>query len=741
MNNSIFIILAFSLSAIVTALILPILTRVCYKRGIYDLPDERKVHKHNVPRMGGVVFVPATIVGMVGTMALSSFLSTDSFQTIHFSTIVIASAALLIYMIGVIDDLLGCSAKIKFIVQFVATCAMPFCGLRIDSLYGFLGIYELPLLYSYALTVFIAILIVNAINLIDGIDGLAASVSLVALVVFGVLFGKVNVPSFTLLCASLVGTLVVFLFYNTQGTVEKRTKTFMGDSGSLLLGLVSAYFTIKYMMVNSMTLPERPDGLLMSYSILLVPCFDLCRVALCRLMRGQGIFSPDKTHLHHKLMAKGFSMANAVFVVLGLQIGFILLNIALFQLNVAMEYIVLTDTAIFTLLNIYLPIPQKREKNAQTRVLIVVNEDRFFLSHRKDIALRAQKEGYDVKIVCKDTGHHDVIMQLGLPVIELPINPTGMNLREELATYRFLQQLYKRENPDLVHHVGLKNILWGSLAAKNTGVPAVVNAVSGLGVLFSQTKVSFISRCILRVMQYSNQGVNVSEIFQNKADKELFLRHHVVDEAHCDFIKGSGVDLQEYAFVPSPTSGKIRVLFTGRMVKEKGVFTLIDAAERLRAEYADKVEFLLCGGLSNNPAAAKRHELQERCDGTYIQWLGFRSDIRVLLQSSHIMAFPSYYREGVPRSLIEACATGRPIVTCNTIGCRDAVDDGENGFLIEPQNVGELADRLRQLIDDAALRQRMGEYGRRKAEQEFDINIVVQSHMDIYRRLTQEQAD
>lgn len=369
------------------------------------------------------------------------------------------------------------------------------------------------------------------------------------------------------------------------------------------------------------------------------------------------------------------------------------------------------------------------------KLLIVVNEDRFFLSHRKDIALRAQKEGFDVIVVCKDTGRHDEIKALGLPVIELPVNPTGMSLREELRTFRFLRKLYKKQKPDIVHHVGLKNILWGGLAAKRRKVHGVVNAVSGLGVLFSGYKPSLLASAILRVMAYSCNRPRVKAIFQNPEDQSLFIMRDVVQVDQCEFIKGSGVSLREYGFVPEPESGKIRIIFTARMLKEKGVLTLIEAANLLRKDYADKVEFLLCGGLSNNPNGVTKEELERACDGIYLQWLGHRSDIKQLLESCHIMAFPSYYREGVPRSLIEACAIGRPIVTCDSIGCKDAVDDGVNGFLIRPRDSYALAERLRKLIDSSSLRRMMGAKGRVKAEMEFDINFVLDKHMEIYHSL------
>lgn len=369
------------------------------------------------------------------------------------------------------------------------------------------------------------------------------------------------------------------------------------------------------------------------------------------------------------------------------------------------------------------------------KLLIVVNEDRFFLSHRKDIALRAQAEGFDVAIVCKDTGRGCEVKALGLPMVDMPINPTGTNLKEELSTLLFLWRLYRKEQPNIVHHVGLKNILWGSLAAKFAKVGGVVNAVCGLGVLFAGERPSLMAHMVMKVMAFANHGMNVSEIFQNEDDMQLFISQGIADTSQCDFIKGSGVDLTTFSNVPKPVDGKCRIIFTARMVKEKGVITLIEAAEKLRPEFGDKVEFLLCGDLSNNPDGIKKEELENRCDGVYLQWLGYRKDVKDLLMSSHIMAFPSYYREGLPLSLIEACAVGLPIVTCDSIGCRDTVDDGVNGFLIPPRDSDALADRLRVLILDPSMREAMGKKGREKAEKVFSLKKVVDKHIEIYNRI------
>ncbi len=369
------------------------------------------------------------------------------------------------------------------------------------------------------------------------------------------------------------------------------------------------------------------------------------------------------------------------------------------------------------------------------KLLMIVNEDRFFLSHRKEIALAAQEAGWDVTVVCKDTGRRQEVEALGLKVLELPINPTGMNLIQEFRTWRFLYTLYKKNRDAVVHHVGLKNILWGGLAAKLTGVRGVVNAVSGLGAIFSGNNMGMTAKGILAVMRFANRRKNVKVIFQNKEDRNLFLQHGVITEGQAAFIKGSGVDLNVFKYVPEPDSETLKVIFTARMVKEKGIIEVIEAAERLRKEYEGRVEFWLCGRLAVNADAISREELESRCDGRYIKWLDFQKDIKAILGQCHIMAFPSYYREGVPKSLIDACAIGRPIVTTDSIGCKDVVDNGVNGFLIPVKDSIALAEKLRILIEDKALRYRMGKASREKAEREFALENVVQKHLEIYSKV------
>lgn len=369
------------------------------------------------------------------------------------------------------------------------------------------------------------------------------------------------------------------------------------------------------------------------------------------------------------------------------------------------------------------------------KLFIVVNVDWFFLSHRKDIALAAQKAGWDVTIVTADTGKLKEIEAIGLKTINLPMSRSGMNIKEELGTLNFLRKLYKREKPDVVHHVGMKTILWGTLAAKFSKVNGVVNAISGLGGFFAEDNKGLMARVMPKVLKYSHNRKNLLCIFQNDEDKGLYVKNGIINPEQARYIKGSGVNLNEFCYTPEPTEGKIRVILTARMIVEKGIFILIEAAEKLRSKYEDKVEFLIVGGIDDHPGAITKEQLDEVCDGKYIQWLGYRTDVKELLQSSHIVAFPSYYMEGLPKSLIEADAIGRPVITCNSVGCKETVIDGYNGYLIPTKNVDALVEKLDILLGDAKLRQEMGKNSRKYAEENFSIDVVIERHLKIYEEL------
>ena len=373
------------------------------------------------------------------------------------------------------------------------------------------------------------------------------------------------------------------------------------------------------------------------------------------------------------------------------------------------------------------------------KLFIVVNQDWFFLSHRLPIGVAAKDAGYDVTIVSEDTGVTDKIRESGLKTINLPINKAGTNIKDEIKTFFFLYKLFLREKPDIVHLVGLKTMLWGSLACRFAGIKAMVSAVCGLGVLFDEEHIrSFMTRSILKVLRATHKKKRLTVIFQNNDDKAIFLNAKIIKEEQCVFTNGSGIDLHNYNYTPEHIDGLIKIIFTARMVENKGTLVLIDAAKKLETEYKGKVQFLLCGGLDTNPNGITKEMLESRCDGEYIQWLGHRKDVLELLKQSHIMAFPSWYREGLPKSVIEAEAIGRPVVTTDSVGCRDTVIDGKNGYMIPIKDSDALAAALKKLIDNPELRQTMGKNAREFAVSRFDIKDVVKVHLDVYKNIMEK---
>ncbi|MCC8019591.1 MAG: glycosyltransferase family 4 protein [Rikenellaceae bacterium] len=368
----------------------------------------------------------------------------------------------------------------------------------------------------------------------------------------------------------------------------------------------------------------------------------------------------------------------------------------------------------------------------QKKLFIVVNVDSFFLSHRREIASAAVAQGYDVTVIARDTGHKNKIFSLGVKHIDLPIDRADMNIRKEWQLCKFLTNLYRKEKPDIIHHVGLKIILWGTIASVRAGCRNVVNAVSGLGIMFSEGRVSLIAKSILITLRLYCRKINIITIFQNKDDYDLFRSYGIVSDENSVIIPGSGVDLDKYLYSPEQKEDKLHIIFTARMLEEKGVYDLIKAAEILREKYARKIRFILCGGIDPNPKGITKEYLTDSCDGDYICWLGHRTDIDRLLRSSHIVAFPSYYREGIPKSLIEAAAAGKPIVTCDSVGCRDAVVHGVTGLLVPAKSPEALAKSLEILIDDDKKRHAMGKEARLLAEQKFSLTAVIEEHLNIY---------
>lgn len=366
-------------------------------------------------------------------------------------------------------------------------------------------------------------------------------------------------------------------------------------------------------------------------------------------------------------------------------------------------------------------------------LLIVANVDWFFISHRLIIAEEAVKQGWKVFVACEDTGRSQEISSKGISFVNLSFSRSGINPIQELQTIRRFFKLYKEIKPDVVHQVTLKPVIYGSIVAKLLNISKVVNAISGLGYNFTREKRSIVQKILLNLMKYAFNRDNLTIIFQNDDDKnELSKLGVIAQNNHLTKIKGSGVNLQEFSQSEFTDFDLLKVLFPARMLWDKGVKELLEASELLREKYKGKIQFILSGLVDkDNKAGVSEEYLNTWCDGEYVKWIGYQKEMVEVYKRSHIVVLPSY-REGMPKTLLEACAIGRPIITTDAIGCKECVDEGENGYKVPVYAVQELADAIEKLVNNTDEIIRMGYNSRKKAEKEFDVNEVVKKHLEIY---------
>ncbi|MDR7946758.1 glycosyltransferase family 4 protein [Achromobacter aegrifaciens] len=375
--------------------------------------------------------------------------------------------------------------------------------------------------------------------------------------------------------------------------------------------------------------------------------------------------------------------------------------------------------------------------SAGRRLLFVVNNPAFFMSHRVPVALAAQQAGYEVHVATMDGPAVADIQALGMTHHAIPMTRSGKHPLQELGTLLALIRLFRHLRPQIVHLVTIKPVLYGGIAARLTHVPGMVAAISGLGFVFlsNSLKMKLVRAVVARLYRLALGHPNSRVIFQNASDRDLLKSLGAVRDAQVVMIRGAGVDLNEYRAQPEPPAPPVVVTMVARLLRDKGVQEFVQAARLLR-ERGLPVTMQLVGGVdAGNPASATQDDVdawqQEGC----VRALGERSDVAALYAASHIAVLPSY-REGLPKSLIEAAACARAVVTTDVPGCRDAIEPGETGLLVPVRDAQALADAIARLAEDPALRQSMGAAGRALAEREFNIDRVARIHVEIYDALS-----
>lgn len=376
---------------------------------------------------------------------------------------------------------------------------------------------------------------------------------------------------------------------------------------------------------------------------------------------------------------------------------------------------------------------------AGRRLLMVVNNPAFFLSHRLPIALGARAAGYEVHIATMNGPSVPDILRHGLSHHVIPMSRSGKNPVQEIRSIHALYTLFKQVRPDVVHGVTIKPVLYGGIAARLAGVPAYVAAISGLGFIFTRPSrgIDLLRTAATLLYRLALGHRNSRVIFQNNNDRDVLRKLGVVRPGQVVMVRGSGVDLDTFRCVPEPDGPPVAIM-AARLLEDKGVREYVEAAQ-LSAGDDSGLRWTLVGSPDpGNPASITQAQYDAWRKEGVVQCMGERSDVAQLYADAHIVVLPSY-REGLPKSLVEAAAAGRAVVTTDVPGCRDAIEADVSGLLVPAHDTVALADAVIRLAQDGELRRSMGAAGRRLAEREFDIRKIVDHHLDIYAALLESQ--
>lgn len=372
----------------------------------------------------------------------------------------------------------------------------------------------------------------------------------------------------------------------------------------------------------------------------------------------------------------------------------------------------------------------------KSRILIVVNVDWFFLSHRLPVALAARERGYEVFVAAADTGKRAEIESYGLTFINAPYLEKSHSFLSELYMILKLGRLYKDIKPDLVHHVTIRPVLYGSIASRLYRVKAVVNALSGLGYLFINQgfKSRILREVVTKLLKIGFSHSNQLLILQNKDDREKFIKRGLIQPEKIRIVRGSGVDTDLFKPQPEKGSAGVDVAFIGRLLWDKGIAEFVEAANLLKKQGVHASFHIYGAQYENNPMSVPDDVIDDWKSNHLFTVHGQKDRIEDHLEDIDIVCLPSY-REGLPKALLEAASAGLPIVTTDTPGCREVVDDGVNGYLVPSRNASLVAESLKKLIENPELRSEFGKAGRKKVLKEFTVDKVVEETMNIYSSL------
>jgi glycosyltransferase involved in cell wall biosynthesis len=374
------------------------------------------------------------------------------------------------------------------------------------------------------------------------------------------------------------------------------------------------------------------------------------------------------------------------------------------------------------------------------RLLYVINEAYFFMAHRLPAVKAVEGLGFEIHVAAP-AGHTwapegfeiSQLSDAGFTFHELPLSRRGLNPIQELRTIFALWRIYRKLKPDMVHHLTIKPIIYGGLAARLAGVPVVIASVTGLGQIFVAKGflASGLRKLVVWLYRLVTGHPRFRVLVENPDDRDTLDRLGAVPRSLTTVINGTGVPLDEFSPNPLPDGPPIVVL-ASRMIREKGIEDFVMAAELLKQRGRNVRMVLVGDSKADNPRSVSEAELQAWNDAGVVEWWGRREDIPAVFAQASVVCLPTRYGEGIPRSLIEAASCARPLVATDAPGCREIVQDGDNGLLVPIGDQIALANAIERLIEDPVLSERMGKRGRELVREKYSVETVINQTRAVY---------
>ena len=720
-----YILISFSSAVFTAFILLPWVLKHAYDKGFYALRAPSSDNGVKVLSIGGAVLAPSVLIGMTLSMVLMSE-GEDLNQSIKTTTMLLGCGVMMVYLIGLLNDLFGLSARFRFVIQLLASASLPLCELYLDNLHGFMCFETIPWYVGMLLTMLFVVVVVNAINMIDGIDGLASMYVILCLICFGGCFWDSGNLIYSYIASAFIGALLVFLYYNMFGSREKKTKTFMGDSGSMMLGFSLAYLSIKFICDEDKGSFDASERILLCMSLLFVPCIDLFRVVMERLLHGERIFSADKRHIHYKLMSAGIFGRMTLLCVLAVVLVVILINLILSLYEWNNTYIFLADVTLYVIFILFLNkrialyrskmalrenLREKFYKNASVARKVCILTPRFPIPENggdvlriNNIARQLKREGYELILVSfVDEGSPQLFEAERLydKVYTIHRNPLNSLLQSVIhlflgramqcgyyysAKYKYLlRSVIEKEKPDIyIAHLLRMMPYLDELQLHNRSIIEMTDALSKTYSLSSGSKGGGILRqiyaierhLIRRAEQYAMMHFPVN-VLVSEADV-AYLRtlspHNASLKVHTN-----GVDVISTI---DNTFDADKIVFVGNMRTLQNQDAVLSFVHDIFPRILKKIptaQFYIVG------AQPPTHIMDLACENIVVT--GFVDDLASTIRDAAVAVAPVRVAAGIQNKVLVAMGCGIPVVLTTLIS----------------QAIPELEDDVNCIIrDDAA---------------------------------------